>query len=1208
MDAYDSLFDDNNEKERLEKRLEKFYGQFSTRTRQKLLSKNLVVPTSVYDVLYPQTRTDLLSKNTEIASDLSEDSKSIRDKLLTSFVTDEINLEKQAEDLRKAQLAKNKLTSPNIFANSEIIRDNNLTKNTPNSSDLEKDSEQFRNGDIHKNVEKKSDLLASSAKYREYFLARNKPDSKGPEENNEQFRIDDLSKNVKKESDLLSDSEQYRIGDVHKNINKESNLLSDSEQYRIGDVHKNVSKELNLEKDSKKFRDDDLFKNTSNGIDLETDSESFRDDDLSLNAQNSTDLETDSAPFRDDDLSLNAPSGTDLETDSESFRGDDLSLNTPNNTDLETDSESFRDDDLSLNTPSSTDLETDSAPFRDDDLSLNTPNSTDLETDSAPFRDDDLSENVSNGTDLETDSEPFRDDDLSVNVSNGTDLETDSEPFRDDDLSANVPNSNDLETDSESFRDDDLSANVSNGADLETDSEPFRDDDLSANVSDGSDLEVDSEPFRDDDLSLNITSEDDLLLGSKDFRKDNLIATIPKQSNLLFDSKQFKDDALSKNNFGGLFGVNVNAVGTSKFLGVSRVLTQGILFRKILERRNKPKNLSLELDSEAIREINVGKNNKYQLANNQYNESTSPNLLQISSDFYADSIFKAAIPMAGGGTSERLQNAYGITPNSLTRQNVDFRLGEGPESILLEMSFLEGSVTSNIREFNLSRNINNTKGIIPGSSVGHKFLAGFPGPATITQTSAGGFQELISKTIGSLKKDRVSMQRITNTTPTGNYLGDNQNFPEEAVRIDPGEKGLGGGLSMAGKDIAGNPFYDPEFELGAKGVRHIVNTIKDTSPDLIEFAQNFDVQNEQVYIIGRERGEQRKSRQRFTMANPYAPAGAAKLVFSIRNYSIPAATPENPQTMFFPPYITSFTHGETANWNSTSFLGRSEPLYTYNNSTRDGSITFMVLTDYAQSVDIGRNYKDETADDFKNKKSVDFKDIHWTDFGKPGIENDKKAISEIKVKIQDVQAKINEAKDTNKAELKKDLANLNIQKSRLETKDGVKQTKKNNPNYSESSKDGKNVYNDISNNSGRDGGNLVGQLTDTTERLNQMKKGLKFQPAFFSGDDFDFIKRIEFIAKTTKPRRNESAGGFSFNIPPVCHIHLGTWINHDVVINSVSFDYSDAPWNFVGDNSQPMWATVTMSFNIIGAYKHGKSPMASSDIGGYFGTPRKNVT
>ena len=49
--------------------------------------------------------------------------------------------------------------------------------------------------------------------------------------------------------------------------------------------------------------------------------------------------------------------------------------------------------------------------------------------------------------------------------------------------------------------------------------------------------------------------------------------------------------------------------------------------------------------------------------------------------------------------------------------------------------------------------------------------------------------------------------------------------------------------------------------------------------------------------------------------------------------------------MWFPPYDLSFDESVSANWQKQDFLGRSEPVFTYNNTTRSGSLKFKVLVD-----------------------------------------------------------------------------------------------------------------------------------------------------------------------------------------------------------------------------------------------------------------------
>jgi len=50
--------------------------------------------------------------------------------------------------------------------------------------------------------------------------------------------------------------------------------------------------------------------------------------------------------------------------------------------------------------------------------------------------------------------------------------------------------------------------------------------------------------------------------------------------------------------------------------------------------------------------------------------------------------------------------------------------------------------------------------------------------------------------------------------------------------------------------------------------------------------------------------------------------------------------------MWFPPYDIKFTDTTTIDWDSTKFIGRGEPVYTYNNTERSGTLAFKVIIDY----------------------------------------------------------------------------------------------------------------------------------------------------------------------------------------------------------------------------------------------------------------------
>ena len=179
-----------------------------------------------------------------------------------------------------------------------------------------------------------------------------------------------------------------------------------------------------------------------------------------------------------------------------------------------------------------------------------------------------------------------------------------------------------------------------------------------------------------------------------------------------------------------------------------------------------------------------------------------------------------------------------------------------------------------------------------------------------------------------------------------------------------GEK-LGSAKSMMAKTVPGNPYDDEDFFTGKRGVKYVVNTIKNGGEDL---SKNYDPQYSKAYLIGTNRdGSPKLARQKYTISNPNAPEKAGKLFVFSKNYS-------SGDQFFFPPYIQSISNNETASWNTVNFLGRPEAMYTYNNSTRDATIVFHVLTDYAEKVDIGRDWSKDDAPRVSSSFGMHFTD------------------------------------------------------------------------------------------------------------------------------------------------------------------------------------------------------------------------------------------
>jgi hypothetical protein len=102
----------------------------------------------------------------------------------------------------------------------------------------------------------------------------------------------------------------------------------------------------------------------------------------------------------------------------------------------------------------------------------------------------------------------------------------------------------------------------------------------------------------------------------------------------------------------------------------------------------------------------------------------------------------------------------------------------------------------------------------------------------------------------------------------------------------------------------------------------------------------------------------------FPKISPYIEDNAAdpkKYMFSIENLAWADRTDDLPvyevgpgdlinnkkgRIMWFPPYDISFTENSTVNWESSNFIGRGEPVYTYNNTERSGTLSFKVVVDH----------------------------------------------------------------------------------------------------------------------------------------------------------------------------------------------------------------------------------------------------------------------
>lgn len=77
------------------------------------------------------------------------------------------------------------------------------------------------------------------------------------------------------------------------------------------------------------------------------------------------------------------------------------------------------------------------------------------------------------------------------------------------------------------------------------------------------------------------------------------------------------------------------------------------------------------------------------------------------------------------------------------------------------------------------------------------------------------------------------------------------------------------------------------------------------------------------------------------------------------------------RVMWFPPYDLAFSESASVSWNAHEFIGRGEPVFTYNNTRRSGRLSFTMIVDHPAIVNKLRGRRTEIWERyFKGDKSV----------------------------------------------------------------------------------------------------------------------------------------------------------------------------------------------------------------------------------------------
>jgi hypothetical protein len=104
--------------------------------------------------------------------------------------------------------------------------------------------------------------------------------------------------------------------------------------------------------------------------------------------------------------------------------------------------------------------------------------------------------------------------------------------------------------------------------------------------------------------------------------------------------------------------------------------------------------------------------------------------------------------------------------------------------------------------------------------------------------------------------------------------------------------------------------------------------------------------------------------------------------FTIQDLPFSERGPNGGRVMWFPPYDLKVSEQNSASWEKNTFLGRPEPVYTYQNTERNGTLSFKVVVDHPSILNVlvreyFKNIPDNEADNYINAYFAGCQDIDF---------------------------------------------------------------------------------------------------------------------------------------------------------------------------------------------------------------------------------------
>lgn len=336
--------------------------------------------------------------------------------------------------------------------------------------------------------------------------------------------------------------------------------------------------------------------------------------------------------------------------------------------------------------------------------------------------------------------------------------------------------------------------------------------------------------------------------------------------------------------------------------------------------------------------------------------------------------------------------------------------------------------------------------------------------------------------------------------------------------------------------------------------------------------------------------------------------------------------PNGGRVMWFPPYDINIGDTNSAQWNSVSFLGRPEPVYTYNYTERIGTLSFKMIVDHPSVLnEIAQNTLKNTpkfiADKSINAFIAGCKEYDIYDLAAvyPNLSvadiitiqnnvtdaTDKEAYEETgtgtnpgPVPPEDGPYSDSDAPYYDEGATATTGTTEMVSESSL-TPPGETETAENSAivNNVTATKEEKklNTAKILAKMLGEE--NYFNALKEDDEFIyDSLKRKLKyFHPSFHSMTPEGLNSRLTFLLQCTRPGRtmptsveggedNVDAENTAFGPPPICVLRVGDFYHTKIAIDSVSFSYEPLvlDMNPEGIGLQPMIVNVSMNFKYIG--------------------------